>query len=82
MKKGKARNMKNKKELSHAIKLKGLELNLFRRNAAIAMGNSGEPSYIPDLKKVLNNDNAQVRDAAQWAIDKLLKCNHNKEEIK
>lgn len=46
------------------------------------MGNSGDPSYIPDLKKVLNNDNAQVRDAAQWAIDKLLKCNHNKEEIK
>lgn len=26
MKKGKGRNMKNKKELSHAIKLKGLEL--------------------------------------------------------
>lgn len=58
------------------------DINLFRRNAAIAMGNSGDPSYIPDLKKVLNNDNAQVRDAAQWAIDKLLKCNHNKEEIK
>lgn len=47
------------------------DINLFRRNAAIAMGNSGDVSYIPDLTQVLHNENEQVRDAAQWAINKL-----------
>lgn len=47
------------------------DINFFRRNAAIAMGNSGNKSYIQMLKKILSNENKQVRDAAQWAIDKL-----------
>lgn len=51
------------------------DINYFRRNAAIAMGNSGNKTYIQTLKKVLNNENEQVRDAAQWAIDKLEKIN-------
>lgn len=45
--------------------------NYFRRNAAIAMGNSGEQSHIPALMKVLKNENFHVREAAQWAINKL-----------
>ena len=49
------------------------DMNYFRRNAAIAMGNSGNKTYIQALKKVLNNENEQVRNAAQWAIDKLEK---------
>ena len=49
------------------------DINYFRRNAAIAMGNSGNKTYIHALKKVLNNENEQVRNAAQWAIDKLEK---------
>lgn len=51
------------------------DIDYFRRNAAIAMGNSGNTAYIQSLKKVLNNKNEQVRDAAQWAIDKLEKSN-------
>lgn len=51
------------------------DIDYFRRNAAIAMGNSGDTTYIQALKKVLNNKNEQVRDAAQWAIDKLEKVN-------
>lgn len=51
------------------------DIDYFRRNAAIAMGNSGNIAYIQSLKKVLNNKNEQVRDAAQWAIDKLEKSN-------
>ena len=47
------------------------DLDFFRRNAAIAMGNSGNKSYIPALTKVLDNENPQVREVAQWAIDKL-----------
>lgn len=49
------------------------DIDYFRRNAAIAMGNSGDISYIPTLKKVLNNKNEQVRDTVQWAIEKLEK---------
>ncbi|MDT8902839.1 epoxyqueuosine reductase [Anaeroselena agilis] len=47
------------------------DLDVFRRNAAIALGNTGDPSHIPALKKALDNENPLVRDAAQWAIDKL-----------
>lgn len=35
------------------------------------MENSGEQSHIPALMKVLKNENFQVREAAQWAINKL-----------
>lgn len=51
------------------------DIDYFRRNAAIAMGNSGNKDYIAVLKKVLDNENEQVRDTAQWAIDKLEKIN-------
>ena len=47
------------------------DMDYFRRNAAIAMGNSGDISYIPTLKKALNSKNEQVRDTVQWAIEKL-----------
>lgn len=47
--------------------------NLFRRNAAIALGNSKDPSHIPALKKALSFDCEGVREAAQWAIEKLEK---------
>lgn len=49
--------------------LKGYDY--FRRNAAIAMGNSGNKSYIPTLEKVQYHENNEVREAVQWAIDKL-----------
>lgn len=44
------------------------------RNAAIALGNSNDPSHIPALKKVLAFDCEGVREAAQWAIEKLEAC--------
>jgi len=44
---------------------------LFQRNAAIAIGNTGDPSHIPALKKALENENPLVQDAAQWAINQL-----------
>lgn len=51
------------------------DMNYFRRNAAIAMGNSGVKEYIRILEKVLDSKNGQVCDAAQWAIEKLKKIN-------
>ncbi|MDL2301025.1 epoxyqueuosine reductase [Lachnospiraceae bacterium OttesenSCG-928-D06] len=50
------------------------DIDYFRRNAAIAMGNSGNILYIPTLKKALIYENEQVKDAVQWAINKLSKC--------
>lgn len=46
-------------------------VDLFRRNAAIALGNTGDLSHIPALKKAMENENPIVQDAAQWAINKL-----------
>ena len=44
---------------------------VFQRNAAIAMGNSGDPKYIPDLEEELNNPNEVIRSHVQWALDQL-----------
>ena len=43
------------------------------RNAAIAMGNSGDKKYIDDLKIALNTDDPMVREFITWAINKLEK---------
>lgn len=47
------------------------DLDLFRRNAAIAIGNSEDPSYIPVLEKALKYDNLEIKKIVQWALDKL-----------
>ena len=47
------------------------DINLFKRNAAIALGNTNNPSYIPALEKAAQSQNPFVRDASEWAIKKL-----------
>lgn len=42
-----------------------------RRNTAIAMGNSGERSYLPRLKEWAEAADAGLRTAARWALGKL-----------
>lgn len=46
---------------------------LFRRNAAIALGNSGDSAHIPALRNALKDDNPMVTDAAEWAISRIEK---------
>lgn len=41
------------------------------RNAAIAAGNSADPSLVPLLKALLDDGDEVVRDAAQWALGRL-----------
>jgi len=41
------------------------------RNAAIAAGNSGDPALVPALSRLLDDDDAVVRDAARWALERL-----------
>ena len=47
------------------------EPEVFQRNAAIAMGNSGDKSYIPDLEAELDHPDEKVRHYVSWALDKL-----------
>ncbi len=44
-----------------------------RRNAVIAMGNSGETKFAPLLKKLEADGDAVVADAAQWALSRIQK---------
>jgi epoxyqueuosine reductase len=41
------------------------------RNAAIALGNSGDPAGIPALERALGDPEPLVREAAQWAIERI-----------
>ena len=43
-----------------------------RRNAAIAMGNSGERKFLPVLKKLQADEDAAVAKSATWAARKLV----------
>jgi epoxyqueuosine reductase len=42
-----------------------------RRNAAIAMGNSGNRRFIPTLEKLAADEDATVAESARWAVKKL-----------
>ena len=46
--------------------------NGIRRNAAIAMGNSGERRFVPALQKLAADEDPAVAEAAKWAAKKLL----------
>ena len=41
------------------------------RNALIAAGNSGDPRLAPLVQDLLADENAVVRDAADWALSRL-----------
>ena len=42
-----------------------------RRNVAIAMGNSGDPAFIPLLEKLAQASDPDSAEAAEWALNKL-----------
>jgi epoxyqueuosine reductase len=41
------------------------------RNAAIALGNSGDPKALPALRRALDDAEPLIRDAAAWAIKRI-----------
>lgn len=46
--------------------------DIFRRNAAIALGNSGDPAHVPALRAAQDNtDNPFLLEALDWAISRL-----------
>jgi epoxyqueuosine reductase len=46
-------------------------LSGLRRNVAVAMGNSGQPKFLPALEKLAQDEDASVAEHARWAISKL-----------
>ena len=42
-----------------------------RRNAAVAMGNSGNPAFIPQLEKLAADSDSIVAEHARWALERL-----------
>ncbi len=42
-----------------------------RRNAAVAMGNSGDCKFIPQLEKLSEDEDANVAEHARWALGQL-----------
>ena len=51
----------------------------FKRNAAIAIGNSSDLQYLPYLKKALSDPDPIVREYTVWAIKKLMTVAPQKE---
>ena len=47
------------------------EKKYFQRNAAIALGNTGDPAFIPDLSQAMQDPEALVRGYAAWALGRI-----------
>jgi epoxyqueuosine reductase len=45
----------------------------YLRNVAIALGNCGEEDALPALEKALEDEEPLVREAAEWALDRIRK---------
>jgi epoxyqueuosine reductase len=45
-----------------------------RRNAVIAMGNSGEEKFLPLLERLTNDEDEILRESAGWAANKIRKA--------
>jgi epoxyqueuosine reductase len=41
------------------------------RNICTVMGNSGDPKYIPVLKRLENHEDAAVTEHARWALSQI-----------
>jgi len=53
--------------------VKRTKLGGIRRNAVIAMGNSGDPDFLPKLERLSEDGDPVVAESARWAKARLLK---------
>jgi epoxyqueuosine reductase len=59
------------REVFRGSPIKRAKLGGLRRNAAIAMGNSGQPGFIPHLERMAGDEDSTVAEHARWALKKL-----------
>src|SRR5439155_12574910 len=45
------------------------------RNAALALGNVGDETALPALRRALQDEEDVVREASRWAIERIQQCN-------
>ncbi|HKT49171.1 MAG TPA: tRNA epoxyqueuosine(34) reductase QueG [Candidatus Angelobacter sp.] len=54
--------------------MKRAKFNGLKRNVAIAMGNSGNKEFIPQLERMAADPDPVIADHARWALEKLRSC--------
>jgi epoxyqueuosine reductase len=59
------------REVFRGSPVRRAKLSGLRRNAVIAMGNSGDNKFLPTLEKLAEDPDAVVAEHAKWALDKL-----------
>ena len=59
------------REIFRGSPVKRTKLSGLRRNAVLAMGNSGNPDYLLLLESLASDEDPIVAEAAKWAINKL-----------
>ncbi len=58
-------------EVFRGSPIKRAKLSGLRRNAVIAMGNSGDSKFVPTLKKLCEDEDSVVAEHARWAMTRL-----------
>src|SRR4029077_7551195 len=61
----------NFRETFRGSPVRRTKLSGLKRNAAIAMGNSGDRKFLPSLEKLSNDEDAVVAESALWSSQKL-----------
>ena len=61
----------NFRETFRGSPVRRTKLSGLKRNAAIAMGNSGDRKFLPSLEKLSNDEDAVVAESALWSLQKL-----------
>ena len=52
------------------------------RNAAIVLGNQGDPAALPALQRALEDPEPIVREAAQWAIERIAEIRRQRSKVR
>jgi epoxyqueuosine reductase len=61
------------RETFHGSPVRRTKLSGLQRNAAIAIGNSGQPEFVPVLERMTKDPDEVVAEAARWASKQLKK---------
>lgn len=64
-------NIEEFREIFRGSPVKRAKLTGLKRNAAIAMGNSGNAEFVPELEKLAQDEDANIAEHARWALDRL-----------
>jgi epoxyqueuosine reductase len=59
------------REVFRGSPIRRTKLNGMRRNAVIAMGNSGNHDFVETLERLHHDDDPVIAESAQWALEKL-----------